>query len=169
MRVWLSTVMLLCLLSTAWAEDDWQYILGPGDSLWKVYQQFAQSPQTCWGELSRYNGLDSPYSLRPGDTLKLSISWLKKKPIPDTVGAITDGVMLYPAKGSEPRQLNNIDAPALEVSALQERWQAVNVLPTPPPEFAPKSRCQEKNYTGIYGLSGGAPRCCWPGNSCALV
>lgn len=121
MRVWLSTAMLLCLLSTAWAGDDWHYTLRPGDSLWKVCQQFAQSPQTCWGELARYNGLDNPHSLRPGNSLRVPISWLKEKPIPATVDAISGEVMLYPARGGEPRQLQNGDAvefgDALETAA----------------------------------------------------
>ncbi|BAP15443.1 hypothetical protein AS19_25920 [Alcanivorax sp. NBRC 101098] len=121
MRVWLSTAMLLCLLSTAWAGDDWHYTLRPGDSLWKVCQQFAQTPQTCWGKLARHNDLDDPHVLHPGDTLLVPTSWLKEKPIPATVDAITGEVMLYPASGGEPRRLSNGDVvgfgDALETAA----------------------------------------------------
>ncbi|MQX52467.1 FecR domain-containing protein [Alcanivorax sediminis] len=103
MKGWLWMALLLGLMSSvASAQEDWQYTLRPGDSLWKICDRFAQQPDACWRELASYNGLDNPHSIRPGDTLRVPIDWLKEKPISATVRGVTGEVLLYPAAGGEP-------------------------------------------------------------------
>ncbi len=103
MKGWLWMALLLGLLSSAAsAQDDWHYTLRPGDSLWKICDRFAQQPDACWRELAAYNGLADPHSLRPGDSLRVPIDWLKEKPISATARAVSGEVLLYPAAGGEP-------------------------------------------------------------------
>ncbi|MZR62810.1 FecR domain-containing protein [Alcanivorax sp. DP30] len=103
MKGWLWMALLLGLLSSAAsAQEDWQYTLRPGDSLWKICDRFAQQPDACWRELASYNGLDNPHSLSPGNTLRVPIDWLKEKPIPATAHAVKGEVLLYPVSGGEP-------------------------------------------------------------------
>lgn len=111
MRVWLGIAALLWLgLSpAAQASEDWHYTLRPGDSLWKVCLRFAQQPDACWRELAGHNQLADPHALRPGDTLRVPIDWLKEKPIPARLEAVTGEVMLYPAAGGTPRPVSTGD------------------------------------------------------------
>lgn len=103
MKGWLWMALLLGLLSsTASAQEDWQYTLRPGDSLWKICDRFAQQPDACWRELASYNGLNNPHSLSPGDTLRVPIDWLKEKPISATARSVSGEVLLYPAAGGTP-------------------------------------------------------------------
>ena len=98
MKGWLWMALLLGLLSSAAsAQDDWHYTLRPGDSLWKICDRFAQQPDACWRELAAYNGLADPHSLRPGDSLRVPIDWLKENPIsarPKTAPAIASGKIM---------------------------------------------------------------------------
>tara|TARA_B100000676_G_scaffold229884_1_gene228312 strand:- start:1308 stop:2390 length:1083 start_codon:yes stop_codon:yes gene_type:complete len=112
MRVWLCAALLLGLTTAASASDDWHYTLRPGDTLWKVCQQFAQEPAACWRDLASHNSLNDPHSIRPGQTLLVPISWLKEKPIPAQIQAVIGEVMLYPAAGGETRQVRNGDTVA---------------------------------------------------------
>lgn len=112
MRVWLCAALLLGLTTAAAASDDWHYTLRPGDTLWKVCQQFAQQPAECWRDLASHNSLSDPHSIRPGQTLRVPISWLKEKPIPARILAVTGEVMLYPATGGETRQVSSGDTVA---------------------------------------------------------
>lgn len=108
MKGWLWIALLLGMLSSvAGAQEDWQYTLRPGDSLWKICDRFAQEPQACWRELAAYNGLDDPHSLRPGDSLRVPTDWLKEKPVSATVRAVTGEVLRYPAAGGEPEPVSN--------------------------------------------------------------
>ncbi|KGD64902.1 hypothetical protein Y5S_01810 [Alcanivorax nanhaiticus] len=108
MKGWLWTALLLGLLSSAvGAQEDWQYSLRPGDSLWKICDRFAQQPDACWRELASYNGLANPHSLSPGDTLSVPIEWLKEKPIEATARSVVGEVLLYPAAGGAPRQVTD--------------------------------------------------------------
>ena len=107
MRVWLCAALLLGLTTAAAASDDWHYTLRPGDTLWKVCQQFAQQPASCWRDLASHNSLADPHSVEPGQNLLVPIAWLKEKPIPARVVAVTGEVMLYPAAGGEARQVQS--------------------------------------------------------------
>ncbi len=110
MKGWLWMALLLGLLSsTASAQEDWQYTLRPGDSLWKICDRFAQQPQACWRELASYNGLDNPHSLSPGDVLRVPMDWLKEKPISATARGVSGEVLLYPAEGGEPLMVSEGD------------------------------------------------------------
>lgn len=109
---WLCTVLLLGITTTTNASDDWLYTLRPGDTLWKICQQFEQEPAACWRDLASRNSLDTPHNLSPGQTLRVPISWLKEKPIPAQVVAVTGKVTLYPADGNEAYQVKNGDAVA---------------------------------------------------------
>ena len=107
MRVWLCAALLLGLTTAAAASGDWHYTLRPGDTLWKVCQQFAQEPAACWRDLASHNSLENPHSISPGQSLLVPISWLKEKPIPARILAVTGEVMLYPAAGGEARQVQS--------------------------------------------------------------
>ena len=113
MRVWLcAALLMLGLSSLVGAEEDWHYTLRPGDTLWKVCQNFAQEPQACWRDLAAHNSLTDPHSVRPGQSILVPIGWLKEKPIPARITAVSGEVMLYPADGGAPRQVQDGDTVA---------------------------------------------------------
>jgi hypothetical protein len=93
---------LWCLLTaeTVLAEDV-QYTFRPGDSLWRVCENFARDPNQCWKELAQYNGISSPRAIPPGAILNIPTAWLKQAPEPARVHAVIGDVTLYRKAGGE--------------------------------------------------------------------
>lgn len=97
---------LWCLITTgAVLAEDVQYTFRPGDSLWRVCENFAQNPNQCWKELAQYNGISSPRAIPPGALLNIPTAWLKQALEPARVHAVIGEVMLYRKQGGEAEQV----------------------------------------------------------------
>lgn len=82
--------------------QDMIYTFRPGDSLWKVCEQYARDPQACWRELAQRNGIRSPRAIPPGARLRIPAEWLKQQPEPAIISEFSGQVLLYRKVGGEP-------------------------------------------------------------------
>lgn len=104
-RVWL---MLWCLVTAgAVCAQDIQYTFRPGDSLWRVCENFARDPNHCWQQLAQHNGIASPRQIKPGTVLNIPADWLKQAPAPVKVLASIGEVVVYPQAGGMSRPLQS--------------------------------------------------------------
>ena len=98
---------LLCLLVLSLhpglsQAEDMEYTFRPGDSLWKVCEQFARDPNRCWKELAQRNGIASPRAIQPGARLKIPAEWLRMQPTPARILVASGELTLYRKDGGTP-------------------------------------------------------------------
>ena len=94
-------VMGLGLFNGASAED-LVYTFRPGDSLWKVCEQYARDPHACWQELAQRNGIASPRAIPAGARLRIPSEWLKVQPQPAQISRAHGELLVYRKQGGEP-------------------------------------------------------------------
>lgn len=96
-------VLLLTLGSSALAHaQDWSYRVRPGDTLWDLGARHLR-PDRPWQQLQAHNGIADPYRLRPGQTLRFPIAWLRMRPAPATLLALRGMVTLRDKEGTAAR------------------------------------------------------------------
>jgi hypothetical protein len=59
-------------------EADWRYRIQPGDTLITLTEAWLAPPRT-WRDLQRLNRVPDPLRLRPGATLRMPVSWLRRE------------------------------------------------------------------------------------------
>ena len=82
--------------------EDLVYTFRPGDSLWKVCEQYARDPHICWQELAQRNGIASPRAIPAGARLRIPSEWLKLQPQPALIDSARGEVLVYRKEGGEP-------------------------------------------------------------------
>jgi hypothetical protein len=88
--------LLLALLAAPDGRAaDWLYTVRPGDSLWSIADRHLLS-RRHWLALGRHNGLAEPDALAPGMLLKIPVAWLRVRPAPAELVAVTGAVELLP-------------------------------------------------------------------------
>ena len=117
-RSQLLTLLLLAVLGSpqALANDrsDYSYTARPGDNLWDLARRFCGSHHHAL-ELSRYNRLADPASLRAGERVRIPVSCLVKQPAAASVRVgsesaelVRDGVAQAVPAGTEVRMGDSI-------------------------------------------------------------
>ena len=107
MRVHRGLIILVLLASglprlVAGAEQYWEYTFRPGDSIWKIAEQYTTSV-TNWAEIQRLNGIGQGPDRRipPGTIILIPVSMLKQQPVPAIVIAVSGAARLVRANGDE--------------------------------------------------------------------
>lgn len=70
----------LMLAGAAFAQD-WEYRVRAGDTLWDVSAKYLVSAEQT-PRLQEYNGIEDPFNLRPGSTVRVPVDWLRVSPAP---------------------------------------------------------------------------------------
>ena len=100
------TLLLTLALSfpnlVAAAEEHWEYTFRPGDSLWKIAEEYTTSVNN-WGELLRINSIEqsTDRTIAPGTRILIPVSMLKQQPAPALVIAVSGAVQLVRADGEQ--------------------------------------------------------------------
>ncbi len=79
---YLSITALLLGLTTLFhtvSAQEWVYTVRPGDSLWKISNEYLISPE-YWPKVQELNGVEKTLQLKPGTRLKIPLEWLKQQP-----------------------------------------------------------------------------------------
>lgn len=87
-------------------EEEWVYIVSPGDNLWNLTRTYLKD-MGHMAELQRLNQIQHPRRIPPGSHLRVPISWLKVQPAVVTVQHLQGTIYLDRADGS--RQLLTTD------------------------------------------------------------
>lgn len=95
-------LLALALFAAPVAAEDMEYTFRPGDSLWKVCEQFARDPNLCWQELAQRNGISSPRAIQPGARLRIPAEWLRLQPEPARILVASGELTLYRKDGGAP-------------------------------------------------------------------
>ena len=103
-RFWLA--LWCCIMAGQLLAEDVQYTFRPGDSLWRVCENFARDPNFCWQELARHNGISSPRAIPPGAVLNIPADWLKQQPAPAKLVSLSGDVTLYRKSGDTVTELS---------------------------------------------------------------
>jgi hypothetical protein len=102
---WKSARLVLSVLFCLWslsvtraiqaeeAQEDWFYVTRPGDKLQEIGERFL-APGHEWFSLLKYNGLQDPFQLPPGTTLKIPVAWLQQSAQSATLAAVTHKVWI---------------------------------------------------------------------------
>jgi hypothetical protein len=104
-RLLTSFLLILCIglpgMAMA-AEEYWEYTFRPGDSLWKIAEQYTTSVNN-WGEILRLNSMrmEQDRSILPGTRIIIPVSMLKQKPTPARVIALNGAARLIRADGEK--------------------------------------------------------------------
>lgn len=102
-------LLLAVMLAAVWPRsghaEDMVYTFRPGDSLWKVCEQYARDPNACWQELAQRNGIATPRAIPAGARLRIPAEWLKAQPEPAQVSRVSGQVWLYRKAGGDPEQV----------------------------------------------------------------
>jgi LysM repeat protein len=109
LQVW---VLLAC--ATGWAldaypqgeqpsgqEQFWEYTFRPGDSLWKIADEYTTSPNN-WQAIQKINAahLAPDRQIPPGTRLQIPVRLLKNPPTPARVIAVSGEVVMFRAAGT---------------------------------------------------------------------
>lgn len=94
---------LLCGATAAPAQDDWRYVVVPGDTLIGIAERWLQPPGD-WRGLRRLNRINDPRRLRPGTELRVPIDWLRLDAA-QAVAAAVSGTVEYLDGGAPPQAL----------------------------------------------------------------
>lgn len=70
---------------------DWRYTLRPGETLPQVSDRLLASGYDAI-QLAHYNGIDDPKSIAPGQSIRIPMNWLDKRPEPAMVLAVSGPV-----------------------------------------------------------------------------
>ncbi|MDF1779974.1 MAG: FecR domain-containing protein [Alcanivoracaceae bacterium] len=103
-RIWLA--LWCCIMAGQLLAEDVQYTFRPGDSLWRVCENFARDPNFCWRELANHNGISSPRAIPPGAVLNIPADWLKQQPAPAKLMSLSGDVTLYRKSGETETDLS---------------------------------------------------------------
>ncbi|MDF1821131.1 MAG: FecR domain-containing protein [Alcanivoracaceae bacterium] len=95
-------LMMLALPAAHAQAEDMEYTFRPGDSLWKVCEQFARDPNLCWKELAQRNGIASPRAIQPGTRLRIPAEWLRLQPTPARILVASGQLTVYRKDGGTP-------------------------------------------------------------------
>ncbi len=82
---------LLPAAGAAAAQPEWRYTLRPGDTLIGLAQRYLARPAD-WPRVQQLNRIDDPYRLLPGSALRIPLAWLRHKPAPASVLALSGEV-----------------------------------------------------------------------------
>ncbi len=69
----------LTSLSHTVSAQEWIYTVRPGDSLWKIANDYLISPD-YWRKVQELNGIGKTRRLSPGTRLTIPVEWLKQQP-----------------------------------------------------------------------------------------
>lgn len=70
----------LSSLSSFVAAEDWVYTVRPGDSLWKISNDYLKSPE-YWPKVQTLNNIEKTRQIPPGTRLTIPVEWLKQQPV----------------------------------------------------------------------------------------
>ncbi len=104
-RLGLALILLLGATAVApvhAAEDDWVYTVRPGDTLWKIANDYLISTD-YWKKVQELNGIGKTRQLKPGTRLTIPRAWLRQPPASARVVALRGEVTLI--RGGERRPL----------------------------------------------------------------
>ncbi|MFM9882906.1 MAG: LysM peptidoglycan-binding domain-containing protein, partial [Burkholderiales bacterium] len=76
---WLLALCASSLPTTAIANDDWEYEVKRGDSLWTIAERYLIDT-ALWRKLRDLNKVQDPYRLKPGSALAIPLEWLRTNP-----------------------------------------------------------------------------------------
>ena len=84
------------------AEEYWEYTFRPGDSLWKIAEEYTTSVNN-WGELLKINSIEqaADRTILPGTRISIPVSILKLQPSPALVIAVSGAAYLVRADGQQ--------------------------------------------------------------------
>jgi len=84
------------------AEEYWEYTFRPGDSLWKIAEEYTTSVNN-WGELLKINSIEqaADRTILPGTRISIPVSMLKLQPSPALVIAVSGAAYLVRADGQQ--------------------------------------------------------------------
>lgn len=100
-------ILFFALGSSSLANaQDWSYRVRPGDTLWDLGARHLRSDRP-WQQLQAHNSIADPYHLRPGQTLRFPIAWLRLRPAPARLLALRGTVTLRDKEGAAARQMVN--------------------------------------------------------------
>lgn len=86
-------ILFLLLPNVSSAEQNWQYIVQPGDNLWNLSKKHLKSMK-YWKQFVELNSIADPYNIPPGTTLKFPVEWLKSGAAVATVVDFTGDVIV---------------------------------------------------------------------------
>jgi LysM repeat protein len=66
----------------------WQYKVKLGDTLTRIQTQLLNEHYT-WNDITRFNHIMNPASVKPGTDLSIPITWLQHQPLPANVLSVT--------------------------------------------------------------------------------
>ena len=83
-------------------QDYWEYTFRPGDSIWKIAQEYTNSVNN-WHEISRINniGIGPDRSISPGTRIKIPVAMLKQQPTPAILIVVQGDVQVRRASGEQ--------------------------------------------------------------------
>lgn len=98
-RLLIAVLLLFPTLSSA-EEGYWEYNFRPGDSIWKIAQEYTDSVNN-WSEIQRINEIrqGKDRKIRPGTRIVIPLSMLKQQPAPAIITAIDGAVIVTRADG----------------------------------------------------------------------
>lgn len=84
------------------AEEYWEYTFRPGDSIWKIAEQYTTSVNN-YKAIQDLNGIDTgpDRQILPGSRIKIPVAMLKRQPTPAIVVAVSGKCMVIRANGDE--------------------------------------------------------------------
>lgn len=77
------------------ASSEWTYTVRPGENLQQLASNLLRTPYDSF-QLLQYNQLSSASAVRPGNSLKIPMDWLRQQPEPALALAITGNVHYKP-------------------------------------------------------------------------
>jgi len=76
-------VIGLALLGTvlpALAQNDFEYIVRPGDNPWNITARYLKSIN-YWPRIQRYNNILEPTAIVPGTRLRMPTAWMRERQV----------------------------------------------------------------------------------------
>lgn len=84
-------------------DEDWEYIVRPGDTLWDLTEQYL-SDLSFVPQLQSLNQVADPYRMLPGTRLRMPLAWMKSEPGAARFLSVHGDVLVEAVANSEPRK-----------------------------------------------------------------
>lgn len=83
-------------------EAEWEYVLLPGESIWRITEAHL-TDMRYWRPLARRNGLRDPDLVPAGGVVRVPEAWLRQREATARILGVTGSATLAPAGDGEPR------------------------------------------------------------------